>query len=80
MRNCCLSSPSWSFPKWMQGVSLKVLWKREEFACVSGPAGPIDEGQVLVESCNFPEPLRPAVVRNGDNIWKIARSQAATDS
>ena len=53
--------------------------KREHFTSIPGAAGPINDGSVLLEFCYPPEPLCPAVVRNGNHIWKIARSQAATD-
>jgi hypothetical protein len=65
--------------EWMEGVQPEFFGKREQFTCISGAAGPIHDGSVLVEFCYSPEPLCPAIVRNGNHIWKIARSQASTN-
>jgi hypothetical protein len=47
------------FAEWMQGVSLKFLWQRQQFTRVPGSSRPVNEIPVLLEFCNFPEPLRP---------------------
>jgi len=46
----------------MQGVSLKFLWQRQQFARVFGSRRPVYNIPVLLEFCNFPEPLRPLFV------------------
>jgi hypothetical protein len=64
----------------MQDMSLKFFWEGQQFACIPGTSRPVNEIPVLLEFCNFPEPLRPALVRNGDYVGEIARPQAAADS
>jgi hypothetical protein len=56
-------------------MSLKFSWKGQEFTRISGPSGPVNKRPILFEFCNFPEPLRPALVRNGDYVREIARPQ-----
>jgi len=73
----CVIEPA--LPEWMKRVLPEFFGKREQFTCISGATGPIDDGSVLVEFCYSLEPLSPAVVRNGNHVWKIARSQASTD-
>ena len=63
----------------MKCVPSEFLGKRQKFTCIFRATRPIDDGSVLVEFCYSPEPLCPPVVRNGNDIWKIARSQATTD-
>ena len=58
----------------MQRVLPEFFGKREEFTCIFGTAGPIDDSSVLIEFRYSPEPLCAAVVRNGNYIWNIARS------
>jgi hypothetical protein len=60
-------------------VSAEFLRKRKCLAGVSGAAGPFDDGLVLPELRDFPEPLCSARVRNGDNVGNVARSQTAAD-
>jgi hypothetical protein len=78
-RNYCLSSLSCLFAEWMQGVSLKFLWQRQQFARIFGSSRPVYEIPVLLEFCNFPEPLRPLFVGDSHHIRKVTRSQAAAD-
>jgi hypothetical protein len=66
--------------EWMQRMSLKFFWKGQQFACIPGTSRPVYEIPILLEFCNLPEPLRPALVRNGDYVGEITRSQAAADS
>lgn len=60
-------------------MSLKFLWQRQQFARVPGSSRPVNEISVLLEFCNLPKPLGPALVRNGDHVGKITRPQATAD-
>ena len=60
-------------------MSLKFFRKGEQFARVLGSSRPVNEIPVLLEFCNFPEPLRPRLVRDSHHVGKVTRSQAAAD-
>src|SRR5580704_2719935 len=77
--NCRLSLLSCLFAEWIQSVSLKFLWQRQQFARVPGSSRPLYEIPVLLKFCNFPEPRRPLFVGNSHHIRKVTRSQAAAD-
>ena len=49
--------------KRMKRMSLKFFWKGEQFTCVPGSSRPVNEIPVLLEFCNLPKPLRPALVQ-----------------
>ena len=55
------------------------LLEEGAITCVPGSSRPVHEIPVLLEFCDFPKPLRPALVRNGDYVGKITWSQAAAD-
>lgn len=57
----------------------KLFRKRKQLAGVSGSAGPINDGLVLRELRNFPEPLCSTRVRNRDDVRDVARSQTPAD-
>src|SRR5580698_7168393 len=63
----------------MPSASLKFFWKGQQFTRVPGSSRPVNEIPVLLELCNFPQPLRAALVRNSDHVGKVTRSQAAAD-
>jgi hypothetical protein len=73
------SRPPGLLAKRMKRVSLKFFWKGQQFARVPGSSRPVNEIPVLLEFCNLPKPLGPALVRNGDYVGEVTWSQAAAD-
>ena len=43
-------------------MSLKFFWKGQQFTRVPGPTRPVNKIPVLLEFCDFPKPLRAALV------------------
>jgi uncharacterized protein (DUF433 family) len=58
----------------MQGVPLRFLWQRQQFARVPGSSRPVYEIPVLLKFCNLPKPLRPVLVRDsGTPVFRGTR-------
>lgn len=64
----------------MQRMWAELLGKGEQFAGVSRPTCPINDGLVMRELGNLSEPLCPAFTRNRDYVAEITLPQTATDT
>ena len=58
---------------------MKMLWKRQDLACIPAPYSPFQQAAILLKARNASQPLGARRACNDHHIRHVARPHTATD-